>query len=120
VSFVTAHNAAFDYKVLVACCSAARIPVPRKPWVCSMHLARTKAGLTSLKLVDVCAALGVPLEHPHDALSDAEACARVVLHLYDSRKPPGVASLKNEDASRCREVSLTTRRPSSRGPCRRL
>lgn len=43
-----------------------------------MKLARRTWGLRPAKLPDVCRHLGIGLRH-HDALSDAEACARIVL-----------------------------------------
>jgi DNA polymerase-3 subunit epsilon len=43
-----------------------------------MKLTRRVWKLESAKLNVICAHLGIPLKH-HDAASDAEACARVVL-----------------------------------------
>jgi DNA polymerase-3 subunit epsilon len=76
--FLAAHNAAFDRSVLEACCAQARLRPPRLPFVCTVRLARQSWGIRPTKLPDVCRYLGLPLNH-HDALSDAEACARIVL-----------------------------------------
>lgn len=76
--FLAAHNAAFDRSVLQACCAAARLRPPPLPFLCTVHLARRAWGIRPTKLPDVCRHLGVPLKH-HDALSDAEACARIIL-----------------------------------------
>ncbi|HVS36896.1 MAG TPA: 3'-5' exonuclease [Gemmataceae bacterium] len=76
--FLAAHNAAFDRSVLKACCERAGLPVPDLRFECSMRLARDAWGLRPTKLPDVCRRLGIPLRH-HDPLSDAEACARIVL-----------------------------------------
>jgi DNA polymerase III subunit epsilon len=76
--FAAAHNAAFDRSVLKACCERAGLPVPDLRFECSMKLARDAWGLRPTKLPDVCRHLSIPLRH-HDALSDAEACARIVL-----------------------------------------
>ena len=78
VDFVAAHNAPFDRSVLKACCEAARIAPPAVRFECSMRTARAAWGMYPTKLPDVCRRLGIPLRH-HDALSDAEACARIVL-----------------------------------------
>jgi DNA polymerase-3 subunit epsilon len=43
-----------------------------------MQVARQTWGVRPTKLPDVCRFLGIPLKH-HDALSDAEAAARIVL-----------------------------------------
>lgn len=77
-AYLAAHNAGFDRKVLEACCAAARLPVPPKPFLCTVQLARRTWRLRSCKLPDVCTHLGLPLRH-HDAGSDAEACARIVI-----------------------------------------
>lgn len=77
-AFIAAHNASFDRSVLNACCAAARMPAPAPPFLCTVKLARSAWSLNPAKLPDVCRHLGIPLRH-HDAASDAEACARIVL-----------------------------------------
>lgn len=76
--FLAAHNASFDRGVLTACCHAANLKVPDLPFECTVKLARRKWNLYPTKLPNVCTHLGIPLKH-HDAGSDAEACARIVL-----------------------------------------
>ena len=76
--FLVAHNAAFDSSVLQACCEASEIVSPALDFRCTMQMARTKWNPTSTGLASVCRALGIPLKH-HDALSDAEACARIAI-----------------------------------------
>ncbi len=78
VEFLAAHNASFDRSVLAACARSARIRVPATPFECSMLLARRNLGIYPTTLADVCRRLRIPLRH-HDPLSDAEACARIVL-----------------------------------------
>ena len=78
--FLAAHNASFDRGVLHACCRAAGIPVPQIPFVCTVKLARRTWQLRSCRLDVVSQHLGIPLEH-HQALSDAEACARILLQV---------------------------------------
>jgi DNA polymerase-3 subunit epsilon len=78
VDFLSAHNASFDQGVLAACCRIAGLTPPPLPFVCTMKLARSTWKLFPTKLSDVCAHLDIPLNH-HQALSDAEACARIVL-----------------------------------------
>jgi DNA polymerase-3 subunit epsilon len=77
-AFLAAHNAAFDRRVLETCCALARLPLPAAPFLCTVHLARRTWKLRRAKLPDVCAHLGLALQH-HEAASDAEACARIVL-----------------------------------------
>ena len=82
-AFVAAHNAGFDRNVLRNCCERAALPVPATPFVCTVRLSRKTWKLRSAKLPDVCRHLGLPLRH-HDAASDAEACARIVIAVRES------------------------------------
>lgn len=76
--FMAAHNAPFDNGVLTACCEAARLPKPAHRFVCTVRLARDTWKLYPTKLPNVCQHLGIALNH-HEALSDAEACAKIVI-----------------------------------------
>jgi DNA polymerase-3 subunit epsilon len=78
VDFIAAHNAPFDRSVLTACCQASELPIPKIPFRCTMRLARDAWGIYPTTLKDVCRYLQVRLNH-HHALSDAEACAKIVL-----------------------------------------
>lgn len=79
--FLAAHNAPFDRNVLRACCEAARISPPRLPFRCTVRLAKETWELPSAKLALVCEHLGIELDH-HHALSDAMACARIVIEAH--------------------------------------
>lgn len=83
VDFLAAHNAAFDRGVLYACCDAHGIIRPKAPFVCTVQLARKTWQLRPAKLPNVCEFLGIELNH-HQALSDAEACARIVIAAQDT------------------------------------
>lgn len=76
--FLAAHNAAFDRGVLYACCDRHSIPRPPHSFICTVQLARKTWNIRPTKLPDVCNYLGIPLDH-HHALSDAEACAQIVI-----------------------------------------
>ena len=76
--FLVAHNAPFDRGVLHACCKAAKIPLPRHEFLCTVQMARSKWNLPSAELPIVCRHLRIPLDH-HNALSDAEACATIAV-----------------------------------------
>ena len=78
VEFLAAHNASFDRGVLGACCEAAGLAIPDFPFACTVQLARRTWNLYPTKLPNVCAHLGIPLTH-HDPLSDAVACAKIVI-----------------------------------------
>ncbi len=77
-NFLAAHNAPFDAGVLRACCAAAGLRPPRLGFECTVRLARAVWGIYPTKLPDVCRHLRIPLRH-HDAASDAEACACIVI-----------------------------------------
>ena len=76
--FLAAHNASFDRSVLRACCASAETELPPLPFHCTVRLARRVWGIRPTTLPDVCRALDIRLRH-HDALSDAEACARIMI-----------------------------------------
>jgi DNA polymerase-3 subunit epsilon len=76
--FLAAHNASFDKGVLYACCASYGITPPTTPFRCSMQISRRSWNIYPTKLSDVCRELGIPLNH-HEALSDALACAQIVI-----------------------------------------
>jgi DNA polymerase-3 subunit epsilon len=76
--FLAAHNAAFDSSVLEACCAGAGVRPPSLPFECTMKLARRVWDVRPTTLPAVCRHLRLPLVH-HDAASDAEACARIMI-----------------------------------------
>ena len=81
--FVAAHNASFDRGVLNACCAMSGTRPPATPYLCTMKLARRLWGIRPTKLSDVCCRFGIPLTH-HQALSDALACAHIVLRAAET------------------------------------
>jgi len=78
IAFLAAHNAPFDRAVLGACCETYGLEVPAHPFVCTVRLARAQWHIRPTRLPDVCHYLGIKLRH-HEADSDAEACARIVI-----------------------------------------
>lgn len=78
VQFFAAHNAPFDRSVLDACCQSYGLRPPVKPFVCTVNVSRSVWSIYPTTLPDVCRRLAIPLKH-HEAGSDAEACARIVL-----------------------------------------
>lgn len=83
-TFLAAHNASFDRSVLHACCKSAGLEPPPLPFRCTVALARSQWGLHPTKLPNVCHHLGIHLEH-HDPVSDATACACIVLAARENR-----------------------------------
>jgi DNA polymerase-3 subunit epsilon len=78
VEFLAAHNASFDRSVIRTCCERAHLRAPSHAFQCTVRLARTVWNIFPTTLPDVCRYLRIPLRH-HDAGSDAEACARIVI-----------------------------------------
>jgi DNA polymerase-3 subunit epsilon len=78
VDFLAAHNASFDRSVLRTCCARAQLTAPSHAFQCTVRLARVVWNIYPTRLPDVCRYLRIPLRH-HDAGSDAEACARIVI-----------------------------------------
>ena len=72
--------------------------VPELSFVCTVKLARQTWGARPNNLVAVCRRLGIGLEH-HDAGSDAEACARIVIaaRAAEQRKRLAVAPASRSD-----------------------
>ncbi len=83
VEFIAAHNAPFDAGVLRSCCARAGLAMPEAPFACTVALARRAWGIYPTRLDCVAERLGIPLHH-HDAASDAECCARIVLLAHEA------------------------------------
>lgn len=79
VDFLAAHHAIFDQEVLASCCAYYQLTSTNLPFLCTVKLARLQWGIYPTKLPNVCQKLGIELQH-HQALSDAQACARIVCH----------------------------------------
>jgi len=88
VEFIAAHNASFDRGVLHSCCEAEDISLPERNFLCTMKLARRLWNVYPTKLSDVCRHFRIQLKH-HDALSDALACAHIVLKAAETGVPSG-------------------------------
>ncbi len=76
--FMAAHNASFDRGVLRRCCEMAGVAPPNIPFFCTVQLSRKTWNLRRANLPFVCQHLGLTLNH-HQAVSDAEACAKIVI-----------------------------------------
>ncbi len=76
--FFAAHNASFDRSVLNACCARYGVEPPPLPFHCTVQISRQTWNIFPTKLSDVCRELGIVLNH-HEALSDARACAQIML-----------------------------------------
>ncbi len=82
--FLVAHNAGFDRTVLHACCRHYALKPPQRRWVCTVELAKALWPGEPARLNVVAKRMGMAHQH-HDAGSDAEASARVVLWAWGER-----------------------------------
>ena len=80
---VVAHNARFDMGVVRAACLATGSATPPLDYFCSLRIARRTYALASYRLPVAAMAAGFEDFPHHDALADAEACARIVVHAAD-------------------------------------
>lgn len=85
IDAIVAHNAKFDTSVLKACCEKAGIPVPAVPSLCTVDLVKKAWNLNPAALPDACRYIRYPLDH-HNPLSDADACANILLTLQRTGK----------------------------------
>lgn len=77
---ITAHNAAFDTRVLKNCLQKYQIIPPCYNVIDTLKTSRHFfPDLPNHRLNTVCEALGIDLEHHHHALDDTLACAEILL-----------------------------------------
>lgn len=81
---LVAHNKRFDESCIKACFRTYRMDYPGYRFYCTCDTARRtipKPMIGSYSLPNVCEFFGIPFYNHHDALSDAEACARIAMVL---------------------------------------
>lgn len=82
---LVAHNAVFDEGVLRATYEAYAMPYPASyRFHCTLRAARRmfpKPAVENHRLPTVCKYLGIPFDNHHDALADAEGCARIAIRI---------------------------------------
>lgn len=81
---LVAHNAAFDGGCLRAVLKYYGIAQPSNPFLCTLQKARRTIPRTlcsSFSLPAVAAFLGIPFSNHHNALADAEVCAKIAMTL---------------------------------------
>ncbi|MFH0975251.1 MAG: 3'-5' exonuclease [Spirochaetota bacterium] len=79
IDFVAAHNVGFDRTILKCCCTHYNINIPEVNYKCTWQLSRKRLRLKSNALDKVSAHFGIKLNH-HNALSDAKACAKIMIN----------------------------------------
>ena len=90
---LVAHNAGFDMGVLTSSAALIDAPLPAFEYACSLMIARKTYNIESYRLNSVAYAIGHEEFNHHDALADADACARIIIHAADRHGVDSVASL---------------------------
>ncbi len=82
---LVAHNSPFDEGCLKAAFEEYDMLYPRYKFFCTLQASRCKLGyrLPNHKLDTVARYCGYDLRNHHNALADAEACARIAIELVD-------------------------------------
>jgi DNA polymerase-3 subunit epsilon len=78
---LVAHNAAFDLGVIRSGLEVSELAGPAYDYACTVILSRRSYSLVSYSLPFVAEAAGVPLQHHHDAVEDARACAGIMIDI---------------------------------------
>lgn len=97
---VVGHNVAFDLRFLVSEFDRMDCPIPPVPAICTMQLVRgLGAELPNHRLVNCCAAFGIPSGESHCALDDALATAALFREIR-RREPSAIDKrLPDRDAA---------------------
>lgn len=112
-STVAAHNASFDMSVLRHTLDQYGLPYPEIPYFCTVVAAKkTFPELMNHKLNTVSAHIGFKFSH-HNALEDAEACARVLVAAIRKTESHGLEAF-------CKSIQSSFGKlyPGGYGPCR--
>lgn len=95
-----AHNASFDMGVLREASGEISFDLPALSYACSLLMARKTYSLESYRLNAVAYAIGHEEFQHHDALADADACARIVLHMANRHEVEDLAGLLTKTSQR--------------------
>lgn len=79
---LVAHNKAFDEKCIKAAFRTYGMDYPDYTFLCTVQKARRTIPRTlcaSFSLPSLCGFLGIPFSNHHNALADAEACAKIAM-----------------------------------------
>jgi DNA polymerase-3 subunit epsilon len=92
---VVGHNVRFDLRFLDVEAQRARYSLPPVPFLCTLHLSRRVGGpLLHRRLAACCEHAGIAHDGAHEALNDATATARLLVHYLGRAAEMGVGALE--------------------------
>ena len=100
-----AHNAPFDMGVLKAASQEIQFELPDLSYACSLEISRKTYNLESYRLNAVAFAIGHEEFQHHDALADADACARIVVHAAKRHGVESVEELLDATGKKLKSIS---------------
>lgn len=101
-NLVIAHNAAFDINVLKKVAQKYKLIVPEFSYACTCQIARLAwRSLENYRLSTVARHLSLELQH-HNALSDARACARIMVQVMKESGCEDMTGLNRKTGYRVR------------------
>jgi DNA polymerase-3 subunit epsilon len=90
---LVAHNAMFDMGVFRKSAEAIQASLPTMSYACPLEISRKTYNLESYRLNAVAYAMGHEEFKHHDALADADACARIIVHAADRHAVESIEEL---------------------------
>lgn len=81
---LVAHNKSFDERCIRATCRTYQIDFPENGFYCTLAASRHQIPrqlCSSYSLPQICNFLGIPFNNHHNALADAEACAKIAISI---------------------------------------
>ncbi len=99
-----AHNASFDMGVLRASAAAINFDLPSLGYGCTLLMARKTYNLESYRLNAIAYAIGHEEFNHHDALADADACARIAIHMAERHEVESLEELLNKTKQRLKPL----------------
>jgi len=81
---LVAHNKSFDERCIRETCRHYNIEFPKNKFYCTLNKARQeipRSLCNSYTLPNVCQYLDIPFNNHHNALADAEACAKIAISI---------------------------------------
>src|SRR5699024_833799 len=95
-TLIIAHNAQFDMNVLRNCLNTYELTTPNFYYACSIPISgRAIDKNTSQSLDERTKHFGITMEHHHNALSDARACAELVIASIKAKRKNSIQSFLN-------------------------